>query len=181
MELIETQLKDVYLIKPKVFHDNRGFFLETYSLPKLEKLGIKANFVQDNHSFTMQKGVIRGMHFQKHPHAQAKLVRVLHGAVLDVALDLRKDSPTFLQWQGFELTEENFMMLFIPRGFAHGFCTLRDNTDFVYKNDNVYQQDAEGGIRWNDPGIKIDWPVQNPALSEKDKNWPVVTDWKSFF
>jgi len=97
MELIETQLKDVYLIKPKVFHDNRGFFLETYSLPKLEKLGIKANFVQDNHSFTMQKGVIRGMHFQKHPHAQTKLVRVLHGAVLDVALDLRKDSPTFLQ------------------------------------------------------------------------------------
>lgn len=169
MEKLETTLKDAYLLKPKVFQDERGFFVETYSKQKFTELGIEADFVQDNHSMSVTKGVLRGLHFQKGQHAQAKLVRVTKGTVWDVIVDLRKDSPTFGKWEGFELSAENFLMLFVPRGFAHGFVTLEDYTEFQYKCDNLYNVESEGGIIWNDQTLKIHWPIENPILSEKDK------------
>ena len=139
--------------------------------------GIDARFVQDNHSFSAEKGVARGLHFQRPPFAQAKLVRVITGKVLDVVVDLRKDSKTFGQWASFELLAENFEMLFIPRGMAHGFCVLEDNTHFFYKTDEFYDAKSEGGIAWNDPDLKIDWPIANPILSEKDQKLP---SWQEF-
>ena len=170
MEFIKTKLKDAWLIKPKVFQDDRGFFLESFSKKVFENQGIEGDFVQDNHSLSVEKGVLRGMHFQKNPMAQAKLVRVIRGKVLDVIVDLRFDSSTFGRWQGFELSAENFSMLFVPRGFGHGFCTLEENTEFVYKVDNFYSAEHDSGLAWNDPDLKIDWPITDPILSEKDKN-----------
>ncbi len=181
VEALTTKLQDVFLLNPKVFHDTRGFFLESYSEKKFQELNLHYNFVQDNHSFSLKKGVLRGLHFQKQPYTQAKLVRVIRGAVYDVVVDLRKNSPTFQQWQGFELTAENFLMLLIPRGFAHGFCTLSDSTDFIYKNDNFYMPQAESGIRWNDSTLNIPWPVENPLLSEKDMKLPFLNEISSFF
>lgn len=168
MEFQKTDLKDAYLIKPQVFRDQRGFFLESYSKRKFEEAGIDMDFVQDNHSLSTQKGVLRGLHFQTPPFAQTKLVRVTHGKVYDVIVDLRKNSETFGQWQGFELTAENFSMLLVPKGFAHAFLTLEDNTEFFYKCDEFYHPEADSGIIWNDPTLKINWPVENPILSEKD-------------
>ena len=176
MEFIETKFKDAWLIKPSVFSDERGFFMESYSKKAFSGHGIDAEFVQDNHSLSVSRGVLRGLHFQNPPHAQAKLVRATRGLVYDVIVDLRKDSPTFGQWQGFELSGKNFLMLFVPRGFAHGFCTLEDNTEFQYKCDNSYEPSSEGGIIWNDPELKIDWPVENPILSEKDKLHPKLSE-----
>lgn len=168
MEFIKTKFEGAYLIKPQVFRDSRGFFLETYSKRKFGKQGVKADFAQDNHSKSTEKGTLRGLHFQAPPMAQAKLVRVTQGKAYDVIVDLRKNSETFGQWEGFELAEKNFLMLFVPRGFAHGFVTLEDNTEFEYKCDNFYSPEREGGIIWNDPNLKIDWPIEKPILSEKD-------------
>jgi dTDP-4-dehydrorhamnose 3,5-epimerase len=169
VEFIKTKLEGVWLIKPKVFSDERGFFLESYSKKKMEEKGIAEDFIQDNHSLSVEKGVLRGLHFQKPPHTQAKLVRVTKGSVFDVAVDLRKNSPTYGQWESFKLSADNFLMLYIPRGFAHGFLTLEDNTEFQYKCDNYYDKESEGGIIWNDPKLNINWPDIEPILSEKDR------------
>lgn len=168
MEFIPTKFKDAWLIKPKVFQDERGFFLETYSKRIFQEKDIKIDFVQDNHSMSVKKGVLRGIHFQKPPHVQTKLVRVTKGSVYDVIVDLRKKSPTFGQWEGFTLSADNFLILFVPKGFGHGFCTLEENTEFLYKVDDFYAPEADSGIIWNDPTLAIDWPVEKPILSDKD-------------
>jgi len=181
MEFIKTSLKDAYLIKPQVWNDERGFFLESYSEKKFKEAGIEADFVQDNHSMSVTKGVLRGLHFQNGEDVQAKLVRVIKGAVYDVIVDLRKDSETYGKWEGFELTANNFLMLYVPRGFAHGFCTLEDYTEFQYKCDNFYAPQNEGGIIWNDPDLNIYWPVESPILSEKDGKNQFFRDFNSPF
>lgn len=181
MEKQETSLKDAYLLKPKVFEDERGFFMESFSQKKMEELGIEGNWVQDNHSMSVTKGVLRGLHFQFPGSTQAKLVRVTRGAVYDVIVDLRKDSPTFGKWEGFELRADNHLMLYVPRGFAHGFVTLEDYTEFQYKCDDYYDASNEGGIMWNDPDLKIYWPIEDPILSEKDKKHPQFKDFVSPF
>ncbi|HCP08732.1 MAG TPA: dTDP-4-dehydrorhamnose 3,5-epimerase [Candidatus Moranbacteria bacterium] len=181
MEFQETSLKGAYLIIPQVFQDERGFFLENYSKKKFQEAGIEADFVQDNHSLSVMKGVLRGLHFQNPEDVQAKLVRVTKGAVYDVIVDLRKDSPTFGKWEGFELSAKNFDMLFVPRGFAHGFVTLEDYTEFEYKCDNFYNPKNESGIIWNDPDLDINWPIENPILSEKDKKQQFFRDFNSPF
>jgi dTDP-4-dehydrorhamnose 3,5-epimerase len=181
MEFIKTSLEGAYLIKPKVFRDERGFFLEFWSTKKFAENGIGARFVQDNHSMSARKGVLRGLHFQIPPNEQAKLVRVTRGKVYDVIVDLRKDSPTFGKWEGFELTAGGFEMLFIPRGFAHAYCTLEDNTEFMYKVDNFYAPESDSGIIWNDPTLKIDWPMKEPILSEKDSKLQNFKDFVSPF
>jgi len=170
MEFIKTNINGLILIKPKVHADSRGFFLESYSATRFSEAGIDCVFVQDNHSRSVNKGVLRGLHFQTPPFEQSKLVRVIKGAIFDVAVDLRDGSDTFGQWLGFELSADNFNMLFIPRGFAHGFYTLAENTEVVYKTDNPYSPAHDTGIIWNDPDIGIDWPIiGKPVLSEKDK------------
>jgi dTDP-4-dehydrorhamnose 3,5-epimerase len=167
MEIIETKLKGVVVIKPRVFEDARGYFFESYSEQVFAKAGMSLNFVQDNQSLS-QKGVLRGLHFQNPPFAQGKLVRVITGAVYDVAVDIRKDSPTYGQWFGQELNAENKWMMYIPEGFAHGFVTLEDNTIFSYKCTNIYNKASEDCLLWNDEDLRIDWPFNNPLLSEKD-------------
>jgi dTDP-4-dehydrorhamnose 3,5-epimerase len=181
MEFIETSLKDAYLIKPKVFQDERGFFLESYSEKKFAENGINAKFVQDNHSLSVKKGVLRGLHFQIPPNDQSKLVRVTHGKVYDVIVDIRKNSPTYGKWEGFELSAENFQMLFVPRGFAHAFLTLEDNTEFLYKVDNFYAPESDSGFIWNDPDLAIDWPMEDSILSEKDAKLQKFKDFNSPF
>lgn len=181
MEKLETTLKDVYLLKPKVFQDERGFFMETYSKKKFAELGINDDFVQDNHSMSVTKGVLRGLHYQLKPYTQSKLVRVTKGAVYDVIVDLRKDSPTFGKWEGFELTANNFLMLYVPRGFAHGFVTLENDTEFQYKCDNFYNTENEGALIWNDQDLKIYWPIKNPILSKKDSEAQLFKDFNSPF
>jgi dTDP-4-dehydrorhamnose 3,5-epimerase len=181
MEINKTNLEGVMMIKPDVFQDERGFFTEPYSQKKLSSLGIEADWVLDCHSKSVKKGVLRGLHFQLPPHTQAKLVRVTRGSVYDVVVDLRKDSPTFGKWEGFTLTEKGFEMLFVPRGFAHGFCTLEDNTEFQYKCDNHYTPQSEAGIAWNDPTLNINWPITEPILSEKDAKAQLFKDFSSPF
>jgi dTDP-4-dehydrorhamnose 3,5-epimerase len=181
MEFTKTSLKDAYLIKPEVFRDVRGFFLETYSKKLFEENGISADFVQDNHSLSAKKGVLRGFHFQLPPNEQAKLVRVTKGGVYDVIVDIRKNSPTFGKWEGFELSADNFQMLFVPRGFAHAFLTLEENTEFVYKVDNFYAPESDSGITWNDPTLNVDWPIKDPILSEKDSKLQKFKDFNSPF
>jgi dTDP-4-dehydrorhamnose 3,5-epimerase len=171
---IETKIPGVYIIEPKVFGDHRGWFMEAYSVKIFTAMGISNEFVQDNQSFTQRKGTLRGIHFQNDPMAQAKLVRVTNGAVLDVAVDLRKGSPTYLKWVAVELTAENKRMFFIPRGFGHGFLTLTDDVEFLYKVDNLYSRADDRSIRFDDPSIGIDWGIDNPILSEKDINAPVL-------
>ncbi|MDD5490112.1 MAG: dTDP-4-dehydrorhamnose 3,5-epimerase, partial [Candidatus Moranbacteria bacterium] len=143
--------------------------------------GIDAKFVQDNHSLSARKGVLRGLHFQTPPNAQAKLVRVTQGKVFDVIVDLRKDSPTFGKWEGFEISADGFEMLFIPRGFAHAYCTLEDNTEFQYKVDGFYAPESDSGIIWNDPTLNIKWPIKDPILSEKDSKLQFFKDFNSPF
>jgi len=172
MKIIETDLLDVYIIEPQVYGDSRGWFMETWSQKKLDEAGLHFRFVQDNQSYSASKGTLRGLHFQKGDAAQAKLVRCLRGAVLDVAVDLRKGSPTYKKWVAVELSEENKRQLLIPRGFAHGFLTLTDDVEFAYKVDNFYAPEAEGSIIWNDPEIGIQWGIEDPILSEKDKKAP---------
>ena len=166
-----TEIPDVLIIKPRVFADDRGYFFESYNLEKFTAAGITAKFVQDNESKSA-RGVLRGLHFQKPPFAQGKLVRVIQGAVLDVAVDLRQQSPTYGKWIAVELTAVNKLMCWIPEGFAHGFLTLEDHTIFSYKCTNVYHQASEGSIRWNDPAIGINWGTDHPNLSEKDSLAP---------
>ncbi len=174
-EFQRLKIPEVILIKPKVFEDERGFFMETYKKPDFERAGIACNFVQDNHSKS-KYGVLRGLHFQKDPYAQAKLVRCIKGVVFDVAVDLRKNSPTFGKYVSVILSEHNKYMLFIPRGFAHGFCVLSREAEVIYKVDNVYAPDYEGGLIWNDPDVGLEWPIDNPILSEKDKKWPTLKE-----
>lgn len=181
MEIIKTKIPDLLIIKPSVFADARGYFFESYNKEFFMAEGIDQNFVQDNESKS-NKGVLRGLHFQRPPFAQGKLVRVINGAVLDVAVDLRKESPTFGQWESIELSEENKVMYWIPPGFAHGFITLEDNTIFSYKCTNVYHKNAEGSILWNDPDLNINWgSISQPLLSEKDKTGPLFKDFISPF
>jgi dTDP-4-dehydrorhamnose 3,5-epimerase len=169
------EIPDVTLIVPKVHSDPRGFFVETYKKSEFFENDIKEKFVQDNWSRSSQ-GTLRGLHFQKQPKAQAKLVMVLKGEVFDVAVDIRKGSPTFGQWVGLTLTEKKVQMLYIPAGFAHGFCVLSDEADFVYKVSNEYSIELDSGIFWNDPEIGIDWPISDPLLSEKDMTFPLLKD-----
>jgi len=169
------EIPDVILIKPRVFSDERGFFMETYKKLDFEKAGITGEFVQDNHSRS-RYGVLRGLHFQREPYAQAKIVRVVRGVIYDVAVDLRKNSPTFGKWVGVILSEHNKWQLYVPRGFAHGFVVLSEVADVVYKVDNIYAPDNEGGIIWNDPELSIDWPVDEPIVSEKDGRWPTLRE-----
>ena len=175
MEIIETKIKDLIIIKPDVFLDERGYFFEAYNKERFAALGLNLNFVQDNESKSM-KGVLRGLHFQKEPYAQGKLVRVVKGAVMDVAVDIRKGSPTFGQWESVVLTEDNKFMYWIPEGFAHGFVCLEDDSVFTYKCTNVYNKASEGSIRWNDPDLNINWNIENPILSEKDKVSPMFRE-----
>ena len=176
----ETKIKDVYIIDVKTYGDNRGYFMETYKESDFKEAGLDYNFVQDNQS-SSRKGVLRGLHFQK-THPQAKLVRVLKGEVFDVAVDLRKGSPTYGQWVGVVLSEENKRQFMIPRGFAHGFVVMSDSAEFAYKCDELYHPEDEGGIMWNDPAIGIDWPdVGEIILSEKDKVHPSLADSKIEF
>ncbi len=167
MEVIETKIKDLLIIKPKVFADARGYFFESYNADLFKQNGILVNFVQDNQSLS-NTCVLRGLHFQAPPFDQGKLVRVITGAVLDVAVDIRKGSSTYGEHVSIELTEENKTMFYIPPGFAHGFLTLRDNTIFSYKCTNVYNKVSEGTVLWNDTDLNINWDVSNPILSEKD-------------
>ncbi len=176
MKIIPTKINGVFIIEPKVFEDDRGWFQETYNKEKFIEFGIQADFVQDSHSYTKKKGTLRGLHFQKAPHSQAKFVTCIKGSLLDVAVDLRTDSPTYKQWISVELTEGNKKKLFIPRGFAHGFITLEDDTEFYYKLDNYYNKESEGFIRFNDPEIGIDWGNTNPILIERDATAPFLKD-----
>ena len=174
----ETGIEGLYVIKPTVFEDSRGFFMETYQKQDFVAIGITQEFVQDNQSKS-SKGVLRGLHFQKE-YAQSKLVRVIKGAVYDVAVDLRKDSKTYGKYYGVTLTEENKLQFFIPKGFAHGFLVLSEEAEFTYKCDDYYHPGDEGGLLWNDPTIGIQWPldqiggVENIIQSDKDKKWPTL-------
>ena len=176
MKFEKTKLEGVVIITPDVFGDHRGFFMESWSEHKMEEAGLRYNFVQDNHSMSSVKGTLRGIHFQKGDKAQAKLVRCVKGAVLDVAVDLRHESTTYKQWIAVELSAENKKQLMIPRGFGHGFVTLTDEVEFLYKADNYYAPEADGGIRWNDPELAVDWGVEHPILSQKDENNPWLKD-----
>ncbi len=176
MNKIETALPGVYILEPQVFGDHRGWFMESWSVKNLSDLGIDVNFVQDNQSFTAAKGTLRGIHYQQNPMAQAKLVRVIKGSVLDVAVDLRKGSPTYKKWVSVELSADNKRQLFIPQGFGHGFVTLTDDVEFVYKCDNLYSKDCDRGIRFDDPDIGVDWGVSDPVLSAKDTASPFLKD-----
>jgi dTDP-4-dehydrorhamnose 3,5-epimerase len=172
----KSNFEGVILLEPKVFNDERGFFVETYNEQLFEANGLKVHFVQDNHSLSKQAGTIRGMHYQLNPKAQAKLVRVTRGAIFDVVLDIRKNSPTYGKWQGFILSEDNKRQIFVPKGFAHGFCTLVENTEVQYKVDEYYSPEHDRGISWKDPYLGIDWPAANPVLSEKDLTQPCLND-----
>lgn len=166
MQIRETSIAGLVEIFPRVFQDDRGFFFESYNEELFKKLGLPTNFVQDNQSFSI-KGVVRGLHFQNAPFAQGKLVRVISGRVLDVAVDIRPDSPTFGKHEVFELRSDTNNMAYVPEGFAHGFVALEDSV-FSYKCTNVYNKGAESGLLWNDPDLGIDWGVENPIVSEKD-------------
>lgn len=170
MNIIETGFDGLYELEPKVFGDKRGYFFESYRREVYQELGIEEDFVQDNESFSV-KGTLRGLHYQERPHAQAKLVRVVHGKVLDVAVDIRKDSPTFGKHHTVLLEADRHNMFLIPAGFAHGFVALEDSV-FFYKCSNYYNQASEGGILWNDPQLDIDWGIDDPIVSEKDQVLP---------
>lgn len=176
MKIIPSEIKDVIIIEPDVFSDDRGWFFESYSKQKYFEAGIKADFVQDNHSRSKQKGTLRGLHFQNNPNSQAKLIRCTQGTVLDVAVDLRPGSATYKKWISVELSAQNKKQIFIPKGFAHGYLTLTDNVEFEYKVDEYYNKDSDRSIRFNDPEIGVDWGITDPILSDKDKNAPLLKD-----
>lgn len=182
MPFIPTKIKDVVIFEPRIFTDDRGYFFETYNEKLFNDNGVTAKFVQDNQSKSSY-GVIRGLHFQKGEHAQAKLVRVLQGSVLDVAVDLRAGSETYGKYVAVELSDVNNLQLFIPRGFAHGFSVLSRTAVFAYKCDNLYCKESEGGIDCSDPDLGIDWqiPAEDRVLSEKDKLHPLFKDFKTCF
>ncbi|WP_304959445.1 dTDP-4-dehydrorhamnose 3,5-epimerase [Ileibacterium valens] len=179
MKVHETEIPGVLIIDTDVFGDHRGYFTETYNKPKYEGAGIHADFVQDNMSFSAQPGTLRGLHWQNPPYAQAKLVSCTKGRVIDVAVDIRKGSPTFGKWVACELSEENHRQFFIPRGFAHGFLTLSPDVEFRYKVDNVYNKESEGGMQYDAPEVNVDWGTLlegiEPVLSEKDMAAPDLT------
>ncbi len=177
--ITSLQIADVILIEPKVFPDNRGFFMESFKMSDFKKANLPVKFVQDNFSFS-KKNVLRGMHYQREPRAQGKLVTTFKGAVWDVAVDIRRQSPTFLKWVAAELNDQNHAMLYIPPGFAHGFIALTDDVHLLYKCTREYDPQADAGIRWNDPDIAITWPVQNPILSEKDQQLPLLSQAELF-
>ena len=180
MDFFKPEIEGLVVLTPKIFTDNRGYFYESYNKQVWEQAGIIVNFVQDNESFS-SKNTLRGLHFQKPPYAQAKLVRVLEGAVWDVAVDLRKASPTFGQWYGVELSEENKKQFFIPRGFAHGFSVLTPTAKFAYKCDNFYHKAAEGAVRFNDPELAVEWKIDlsEAVISDKDLENPFFSVYKN--
>lgn len=177
MKITKTKLNGVMLIEPKIFGDHRGWFTETYNEENFKKAGIDTVFIQDNHSFSATKGTLRGLHYQKDPKAQTKLVRCTKGSIFDVAIDIRKESPTYGEWYGVELSEENKKQLLVPKGFAHGFMTLTDDVEVQYKVDELYSPEHDRGIFWGDPEIGIEWPINiQPVLSAKDENAPLLKD-----
>lgn len=185
MKVIETEIPGVLIVETDVFGDHRGYFTETYSKPKYEKLGITVDFVQDNMSFSAAEGTLRGLHWQNPPYAQSKLVSCTKGKVIDVAVDIRKGSPTFGKWVSCELSADNHRQFFIPQGFAHGFLTLTPDVEFRYKVDNVYDKASEGSIRYDDPTVDVDWGMllngREPVLSDKDRISPVLEDANNLF
>lgn len=176
MNLEKTQIDGVYIVEPKVFGDNRGWFYETYSKNAFKEMGIDVDFVQDNRSFSAKKGTLRGLHCQTDPKSQAKLVSCTRGEIIDVAVDIREGSPTYMKWVAVKLTEENKKMLFIPKGCLHGFVTVTENVEISYKVDEFYSPENDRSICWNDPEIGVDWGVDAPVLSEKDKNAPLLKE-----
>ena len=176
MKVTKTSVQGLLIIEPNVYGDHRGWFSETYNENTFHNHGIDIAFKQDNHSFSVQKGVLRGLHFQNDPYAQTKLVRCTKGRIWDVAVDLRKSSPTYLKWVGIELTEDNHKQFLIPQGFAHGFVTLEENCEVQYKVDNVYNKSSDRSIKYNDPTINVKWPVKDVVLSEKDIKAPLLKD-----
>lgn len=176
MKITATALPEVRIVEPQVFGDNRGWFYESYSYEKLKEAGIDVSFVQDNRSYSKEKGTLRGIHFQKSPMAQSKLITCTRGRILDVAVDLRKGSPDYLKWVSVELNEDNKLMLFIPKGFGHGFVTLTEEVEVLYKVDEYYSKEHDRSIRFDDRAIGVDWGVSEPILSEKDKNAPLLCD-----
>ena len=176
MKVIHTRLNGVLIVEPVVHGDERGFFMESYNERLFAEHGITVRFVQDNHSMSAEAGTLRGLHYQLNPMAQTKLVRVLSGAIYDVVLDLRKDSSTYGEWEGFTLSAENKRQLLVPKGFAHGFCTLMPHTQVLYKVDEYYSPEHDRGILWSDPELAIDWPCTNPILSAKDQKHPLFRD-----
>jgi dTDP-4-dehydrorhamnose 3,5-epimerase len=181
MKLLNTLFNNAYLIEPKVFRDKRGFFMESYNKKDLAEKGIPFDFIQDNHSLSQKSGTLRGLHYQLNPKPQTKLVRVTRGAIYDVIVDIRKGSPTYGKWQGFELTSDNKLQLLVPQGFAHGFLTLDENTEVQYKVDAFYNPKLDRGIIWNDQTLSIDWPIDYPILSEKDQSLPPVENAENNF
>lgn len=185
MKVTETAIPGVLIIDTDVFGDHRGYFTETYSKPKYEKMGIDVDFVQDNMSFSAAEGTLRGLHWQNPPYAQSKLVSCTKGKVIDVAVDIRKGSPTFGKWVSCELSADNHRQFFIPQGFAHGFLTLTPDVEFRYKVDNVYDKASEGSIRYDDPTVAVDWGMllngREPVLSDKDRISPVLEDANNLF
>lgn len=182
MKFTKTNLDGVIIVEPTVFGDHRGWFMETYNESIFFEKGINIKFVQDNQSFSAAKGTLRGLHYQLNPKAQTKLVRCTRGAIYDVAVDIQKGSPTYGQWFGIELTEQNKKQLLIPKGFAHGFMTLTENVEVQYKVDELYAPEYDRGIIWNDPTIGIKWPMDiNPILSGKDEKAPVLNDAENNF
>ncbi len=181
MDIVSLAIPDLKLLKPRRFGDSRGVFSMTYSRRELAAAGLAADFVQDNHSFSVHRGTVRGLHFQREPFAQAKIVQVLRGAIFDVALDIRPHSPHFGRHLTVELTADSWQQLYIPAGFAHGFCTLAADTEVFYKVDRDYAPQHEGGIMWNDPELGIAWPVgpETATLSERDRRWPSFADWRA--
>ena len=169
MEILKTKIKDLLIIKPSIFGDNRGYFFESYNKAKFKSMGLDLSFVQDNQSMS-HKGVLRGLHFQAPPYQQGKLVRVIKGSVMDVAVDIRTNSPTYGNYESIVLSGDNKLQFWIPPGFAHGFITLEDNTIFSYKCTGIYSKESEGSIVWNDKDININWGIETPIVSEKDQN-----------
>lgn len=180
MKIIETPIPGLLEIEPKVFGDERGYFYESYNKQAFAEVGIIEEFVQDNQSLS-SRGVLRGLHFQNPPFAQGKLVRVIRGAVLDVAVDIRRNSPTYGKHYSVKLSGENKKMFWVPPGFAHGFLTLEDDTIFAYKCSNLYNKESEGSILWNDPDLRIEWGIENPAVSAKDAEAPRFNELQSNF
>ncbi len=180
MKLTKTKIDGVVIIEPDVFGDKRGWFMETYNEEKFKELGIDCKFVQDNMSYSAVKGTLRGLHYQKEPYCQSKLVRCTKGTVIDVAVDIRKGSPTYGEWVSVELSEENKKMFFMPKGMAHGFLTISDEVEFQYKVDNLYNKESEGGIRYDDPTVNVDWGSLlngiKPILSSKDEVLPTLEE-----
>ncbi|WP_163859869.1 dTDP-4-dehydrorhamnose 3,5-epimerase [Paenibacillus elgii] len=177
MKVTKTKFEGILLIEPVVFGDSRGFFMESYNEEKFFKeTGIQYSFKQDNQSLSAEVGTLRGLHYQLNPKAQTKLVRVMAGAIYDVVVDIRKNSPTFGQWMGFILSSYNKRQLLVSKGFAHGFCTLTPNTEVFYKVDEYYSPEHDRGVLWNDPSLAIDWPTFSPILSEKDQMHPLLSD-----